>query len=287
MNIKYLHPQIGANMEKAVINLDKWGLMNCNNWFCAFGIADNHPKLGKNVEVSHTSEILNIEEKEDTYYLETHNSIYVCKLGDISKESHYRLEKTESKSKVAKVYNKYYRYKIYNLSKESEEPISKYGIRLKDEEIKEFERILKLTAFCDKEREESIKLHEARLLEEASKYSDSIFIDLSSISRGSKLAFNIKGKTGIVNPSVHLGIFTDTVLYEKSEKEIGHISFRYYVGYKDLTPYSWSENIERIVIHNNKGTAITFGDKILIKPDETVEILRKDYYKIEKKEKVE
>lgn len=276
----YNHHRKGRiTMSKAVINLDKWGLLNCDKFFCAFGIADNHPKLGKDVTVSHTSEILNIEEKDDTYYFETHNSIYVCRLGNISKETHFRLEKTNSRSKIASVYSKYYRYKMYNVARDKNEPISKYGIRLKDEEIKEFERILELTALCDKEREEKIKFHEAKLIEEASKYSDCIFIDLSSISRGSKAAFNINGRTGIINPCVHLGMFTDTVLYRNTEKMDDYIDFRYYVKYSGLETYSWTENIKRVIIHNNKGRAIYFNDKIVIEPDETVEITRESVYK--------
>lgn len=266
-------------MSKAVINLDKWGLLNYGKFFCAFGIADKHPKLGKNITVSHTSGIIKVEEKEDTYYFETHNSIYVCELGNISKDSHYRLDKTNSKSKVARVYTKYYRYKLYCMAKENNEALSKYGIRLNPNEREEFERIIELSALKNKEREEKIKLQNDKLIAEASKYSNCIFIDLSSISRGDNAAFNINGRTGIIKPFIHVGMFVDTMLYENTDNMDDYIDFRYYVRPMGLEPYSWTENIERVVIHNNKGVDIYFNHNITIKPDETVEILRKDIYK--------
>lgn len=117
------------------------------------------------------------------------------------------------------------------------------------------------------------------LLKEASKYDNCIFIDLSSISQESPAAFNIKGRTGIINPMQHIGMFTDTVLYINYDDKEEYIDFRYYVRHIGLETYSWTENIERVVIHNNKGRAIYFNDKILIGPDETVEIIRKDTYK--------
>lgn len=265
-------------MDKVVINLDKWGLLNYGSCFCAFGIADNHPRLGKNVTISHTSEILKVNETADAYEFETHNSVYVCKLGNICDDIPYEFNKTNSKSKVAKVYNKYYRYMLYKLAKHSEESTSKYGIRLKEEETNEFERLLELKALCDKEREEQIKLHEAKLLEEAVKYENCIFIDLSSISQGSKAAFNINGRTGIINPSQHIGMFTDTVLYINSDNKDDYIDFRYYVRFLGLETYSWTDNIEHVVIHNSKGSTISFNRGIKIEPDETIVINRDTEY---------
>lgn len=265
-------------MGKAIINLDRWGIYNHGSFFCAFGIADEHPKLGKNVIISHTSEILKVEEVEDAYKFETHNSIYVCKLGNITDEIPYNMPKTKRKSKVALVYNKYYRYMLYKLSKKSEESISKYGIRLNEEETKEFDRMLELAALCNKEREEKVKLHEAKLLEEASKYDNCIFIDLSSISQGSPAAFNIKGRTGIINPMQHIGMFTDTVIYGNYLDKSEYIDFRYYVRPLGMETYCWTENIEKVIIHNSKEHEIRFNRNRCIAPNETVIILRESVY---------
>lgn len=266
-------------MSKVIINLDRWGLLNHDdNFFCAFGIADRHPRLGKNAVISHTSEIINVEEIEDAYKFETHNSIYVCKFGNISDRRPYNLSRTKRRTKIALVYNKYYKYMMYLTSKLSEEHISKCEIKINDEEIQEFERILELTALCDKEREKKVKLHEDMLLEEASKYDNCIFIDLSSISQGSPAAFNINGKTGILNPVQHIGTFTDTVLYINSNNKDEYIDFRYYVRPLGLETYSWTENIERVVIHNSKEYAIRFNTETCIEPDKTVVILRESAY---------
>lgn len=265
-------------MDKVVINLDKWGMLNYGKCFCAFGIADNHPRLGKGVTISHTSEILKVEETVDAYKFETHNSIYVCNLGNISDDIPYEFSKTPSRSKVAKVYNKYYRYVLYRLSKYNEEDISKYGVRLNEEETKEFDRILELAALCNKERDEKAKLHEAKLLEEASKYQNCIFIDLSSISKGSTAAFNIKGRTGIINPMQHIGMVTDTVLYVNSDNKEDYIDFRYFVRHLGVETYSWTENIEQVIIHNSKGSTISFNKGISIEPDETIVINRNTEY---------
>ena len=94
------------------------------------------------------------------------------------------------------------------------------------------------------------------------------------------------GLSGIADKHPKLGsniTVSSTSEIVKVEYEEDGIDFRYYVGFKDITPYSWTENIEHVVIHNCKGHLITFNgaraEGIHIEPDETIVINRKDIIK--------
>lgn len=270
-----------------VINLSKWKLLNFGDWIGLSGIADKHPKLGNNITVSSTSEIVKVEYEEDGLRCFTKNSVYVCKYKDISFEDLHINNKSELDTDAGKLYNKYIRIVLYKI-RNSENCSCKISSNLKDicisqDKKDEFDKILKLATIGEKEYEQKIKKYEEELISKAREHDNCIFIDLTSVSTGGKLAFNINGKTGIINPSVHVGMFDDTVLYTNDENEEDGIDFRYYVGFKDITPYSWTENIEHVVIHNCKGHLITFNgarsEGIHIEPDETIVINRKDIIK--------
>ena len=85
-------------------------------------------------------------------------------------------------------------------------------------------------------------------------------------------AYNINGETGVLECSIHPGMFVDTVIYYNKERTI---DLRYYVRWSGMDTYQWTENIERVIIHNNKNREVYFNNKV-IGAGETVVIDRKD-----------
>lgn len=117
--------------------------------------------------------------------------------------------------------------------------------------------------------EEQEKQH---LIEIAGKYEDCIYIEVSSVHSGSKLAYHLGDAVGIVDPRVHSGMFQDSVLYMKyaTEEDPCALDFRYFPkGFGDvMETYSWSDNIRQAVIQNQKGHSLSFnGEEIA--PGET------------------
>ena len=121
---------------------------------------------------------------------------------------------------------------------------------------------------------------------------------MKQIARGDKLAYNIGGKIGLIEPALHIGNFQDSVLYmkyiedEEDENEVS-LDFRYWpMADKDDIPvfvmtddghyveqprehkvkekqkvktYSWSDNIKRAIIKNSSNILIEFnGQNIAI-----------------------
>ena len=67
-------------MEKAIVNMTQWSVYVYNEVYNLSGIADNHPKLGKETFVSYTSKLIRSEVVDDVLTYETKNTIYVCPL---------------------------------------------------------------------------------------------------------------------------------------------------------------------------------------------------------------
>ena len=160
------------------------------------------------------------------------------------------------------------------------------------------ERLSELMMIGRREIEEENKKQEEHLLEAAKKYEDCIYIEMKQIARGDKLAYNIGGKIGLIEPALHIGNFQDSVLYmkyiedEEDENEVS-LDFRYWpMADKDDIPvfvmtddghyveqprehkvkekqkvmtYSWSDNIKRAIIKNSSNILIEFnGQNIAI-----------------------
>lgn len=130
-----------------------------------------------------------------------------------------------------------------------------------------FEHITTLQVDGLREMEDMENKFDEHLIAIAKKYEDCIYIELSNINIGDKLAYNIGGYTGIIKPSVHVGMFQDSVLYmqyQQDEKTPG-LDFRYFPkGFSDVVEtYSWSDNILNVVIKNDTTRTISFnGDGI-------------------------
>lgn len=111
------------------------------------------------------------------------------------------------------------------------------------------------------------------MCEIARQYEDCVYIEVSNVEQGNKLAYHFGPHTGIVDPFVHLGMFQDSILYIQYGNENNDgcsMDFRYFpkmCGYS-METYSWSHNIKNVVVKNECSYDITFN-KALVKQGET------------------
>jgi len=230
-------------------NLGKTGKYNYN--LC--GNAENHPKLGKTY-IAHTSPLVKAEIKNNTLYYETLNTIYEAELKYMAMPTNFRIVFDASAPKdllnphlenIMQLENK--------LTRKEEESV----------EFTPFEmQCIQLMLSGSKDRESEIETEHLRLINEAKKYDNCVYMEVESVSAGSLVAFNIDDHTGVMEPYRHTGMMQDSILYR--DKETG-VDFRYWPNHSGLETYGWSENIERVVIKNMKGVDITFNHS-LIKP---------------------
>ena len=102
-----------------------------------------------------------------------------------------------------------------------------------------------------------------RLIGIASGYEDCVYIEISNVAGGNLLAYHIGEYVGVIEPSLHSGMFQDSILYLKyaTEDVPCSLDFRYWpMGWGDaLETYSWSDNIKQAVIKNETGYELRFN----------------------------
>lgn len=219
--------------------------------------------MGKFATIRRTSCLIDYKFENDVLYYETMNTMYICPL------KYMRIE--------------------YASPEDSKQLIEKYNnsdsildriivvlakLTLNKSPDRFMKHILSLVKEGTKETELMKLNYMNHLCDEAIKYEDSIYLELSNIEYGDLLAFNINGQSGIVEPSVHFGTFQDSVLYQfvddTGEKKI-NIDFRYFPGWFGSTvkTYVWNDCIKQAVIKNIRKNNVEFN-KTIIKPSETV-----------------
>ncbi|MBO5388909.1 MAG: hypothetical protein J6A59_12360 [Lachnospiraceae bacterium] len=269
-----------------ILNLTNWSLLKLNDYAGEYialsGIVDNHPRLGSNIRISHTSDILSVEYINDDLICHTRNSIYRCSKKYMQTDNICITSLSNSKTEIAELYNWYCKLCIYLSRKLKSKAIqiepSLKRIRLKAQEKEQFNSVIELLAIGKKELVAKLIEYENKLIEEASKYNDCIFMDVTSIGSGSKLAFNINGNTGILNPKLHVGNFRDSIIYGVYDKDKEYIDFRYFVDIMGMSPYSWSENIKTLIVHNSKGRDVFIYGNV-IHANETKKFSREEIFK--------
>ena len=245
-------------MGKAVVTMTNWELYVYEGRYNLSGNADNHPRLGKGTYVAHTSYLVDYEMKEDVLKYETRNTVYMCPLKYMRTTPYFN------------VIDKY-KEELIHLADNSFSILDKIisataKISLEKGNEDEFAKhILKLQAEGQKEIAEMEEKENMRLQELAKQYEDCVYIEVSNIGSGDKLAYHIGDCLGTINPSLHVGMFQDSVLYMKYDSgEEGDcaLDFRYFPrGFFDgeMETYSWSDNIKTAVIKNLKEGTIIFN----------------------------
>lgn len=112
----------------------------------------------------------------------------------------------------------------------------------------------------------------ARMIDIVKAYEDAIYIEVSNVNSGDKLAYHLGDYVGVVIPEFHSGMFQDSVLYMKygiEEDNDCRLDFRYFpMGFGSMETYSWSDNIQCAVIKNEEEMPIMFNGQN-ISPGET------------------
>lgn len=244
-------------MNFPIINMSRWMIHTYKDWIYLSGIADNHPKLGINAYVSQTSEIKEVVSyKDNILKVKTHNSIYVCPIKYLSK----RFVKNDIPN-------------INTIKPELYKVILLVN-KLADKDIMDDskQRYLNMIDLGEEELKQKKEEDNTRLISIVKDKENSIYLEVSNISYGNTLAYNINGETGVIEPEIHVGMFQDSILYMLENK----VDFRYFPKGTLMEIYSWSDNIERVIIKNIKKYDIKV-DEQLIKAGDTVEINKNDY----------
>ena len=273
-------------MEKAKVKMTNWELYVHDGRYNLSGTADNHPKLGRNVYIDRTSSMRDYKMEKDTLIYETRNTIYICPLKYMSTYPYvnvvlkYKLELThlseDSDSELDRIISASAKLSLQQDKKHPENLwFHDEFIELKEIKVKEDEylsEIKKKMKIGQKEIKEAVEKENARLMEIAKQYDDCVYLEVSCIFIGDKLAYHIAGYTGIIEPSLHSGMFQDSVLYMKyraSETDENSLDFRYFPkGMGDtIETYSWSDNIKQAVIKNRMAGKILFNG-VEVAPEE-------------------
>lgn len=267
---------------KAIVNMTSWALFVEDEYYSLSGTADNHPSLGKNTYVSSTSSLVSYTYENEVLTYETRNTIYVCPLKYMSTNPYrnvvpgYKEELTkrseQSDSPLDKIIEVAARISVI---RELEKPESRRFRRpeeddftIKDPEFFRNDFVTYVESIQEKAQQEIKAADEninMKLIEVAKQYEDCVYIEVSNVSSGSRLAYHIGEHTGVVEPHLHSGMFQDSVLYRKhGDEDDDALDFRYFpmgIFGDVMKTYSWSDNIVRAVIKNDCSYRIKFNDE--------------------------
>lgn len=250
-------------MDKATVNMTNWQLYVYDGVYNLSGTADHHPSLGKNVYVSRTSDLIDYSFTNDVLTYETRNTIYVCPLKYVTTRPYLNVVDT-------------YKEELTHLSEKTENvldqiisALAKLSIEVEAKDHEDFLNDSMLTGIKElqvkgqAEIEEMKQKENNRLIGIASGYEDCVYIEISNVAGGDLLAYHIGEYVGVIEPSLHSGMFQDSILYLKyaTEDVPCSLDFRYWpMGWGDaLETYSWSDNIKQAVIKNETGYDLQFN----------------------------
>lgn len=255
------------------VKLLKWQLCHeeVNNQivFYLTGTAERHPKLGRNAVLAFTSSVVdfNIDRDNKIVTFETRNTKYVC---DFKFFDTTEVQTVISKQKRMDTKTR----ELSNFSNECVAFTQYVKLRGTSEAVgkKEFEDWFKLLTIGEKELEERKIDNNKELITKASEYSNCIYMEIETISKGTNIAFNINGESGILEPLNQQYVQDNIIEYSDRQRKI---LFKYKPFGKIIEIHQISSNIERLVIHNSKGYEI-----IVDMPDRSYEIASNDTLEI-------
>jgi len=279
-------------MGKPIVNMTDWNLYVYEGRYNLSGVADAHPRLGRNTYITHSSSLERFSFERDVLTYETRNTIYVCPL-KYMKVYPYRNVVPEHKEKLAhldeqsdsildqiiaatarlalqadKVLEKEDPWMFLQVN--SWEALGLDADNMDDEMA---QKILRLSKEGQKEMAEAKEQEKKRLLDIVQQYEDSVYLEVSKVDTGDTLAYHLDTDMGTVVPQVHTGMFQDSVLYMKyaTEDDPCSLDFRYFpkgMFGDTMETYSWSDNIRQAVIKNVGERPLEFNHS-RIEPGET------------------
>jgi hypothetical protein len=259
------------------VNLIKWQLCHENDngqlVFYLTGTAERHPKLGRNAVLAFTSSVVNFEVDRDKKVVtfETRNTKYICDFKffdiDLDQKVITTTKNMDAKTReLSNFSNECVSFAKYVRLKESTNSVSKKNVESK---LDEWYDLLAIGTEELKER----KIDENKeLISNASKYSNCIYVEVETISRGTDIAYNINGEVGILESRNQQYVESNMIEYSDRQREL---LFKYVSFGNIIEVHNISDNIEKVVIHNNKGYNIIVDmleHSYELSPDETKEI---------------
>ena len=238
---------------KAMVTMTEWELYVYEARYTMSGRADYHPRMGKNAWVGRTSGLQDYRLEDDVLYYETRNTMYVCPL----------------KYMTVKPYKDVVRPYIKELSKLAEKSdgaleqiVSASACMALGEKNAMAEYIGKLQEVGQQELHEKERKENQKLYDIIKEYDQCIYLEMTDVDCGGKLAYHMEDRYGVISPMVHVGMFKDSVLYLHSEE---HIDFRYFPNgiFNSMETYSCSDNIKKIINKNMTEVPLSFNNEII------------------------
>lgn len=266
---------------KAIVNMTNWELYVYDERYNLSGLADNHPSLGKSAYVSRTSSLVSYTYENEVLTYETRNTIYVCQLKYMTTRPYSNVETSYKEKLTRRSENSISSLdKLIEASAKTsliwdiehteqselggEERTITDAKSLRDDFVT---HIMEIQVMGQKEIEEANDAMNTQLIEVAKKYENCVYIEVSNIECGDKLAYHLGEYTGIVEPILHSGMFQDSILYMKygMGNDECALDFRYFPkGFgNSIETYSWSDNIAQAVIKNACRFSIEFNHETI------------------------
>ncbi len=263
-------------MSKRNVVMRNWELYFYGGKYNLSGFADEHYRLGKRVHITYTTSVVDYKLEDNVLIYETENTIYRCPLkymtnypyGNVVTE--YKKQLVKRINEKSNILDRIIAVAALIALKNDEKDLESEKRTIKaDCTVNQlFEHITTLQVDGFREMVDMENQFHEHLITMAKKYEDCVYMELSNINRGDKLAYNIGGCTGIIKPLVHVGMFQDSVLYmqyHQDEKTPG-LDFRYFpkgLFLDTVETYSWSDNILNVVIKNDTTHIIYFNGEMI------------------------
>ncbi len=243
---------------KPIVKMTDWELYVYEARYTLAGRADYHPRMGENVGIGRTSSLKNYRLEDDVLYYETRNTLYICPLKYMTLEPYKDVIKPYLKNLL----------KMGQKSEDALEQIVSASACMALGEKSEMEAYIRnLQELGWQELREKERIENQRLYDIIKEYDSCIYIEMENVDFGGTLAYHMEDRFGVISPTVHVGMFQDSVLYLNSEELI---DFRYFpngIG-NSMETYSCSDHIEKIII-KNKTTAPLYFDEEPVGVEET------------------
>lgn len=263
-------------MVKPILYMKEWELYVYDGWYSLLGIVEAYPGYGKDVCMEPTAPMVRYSLDGDILTYETEDAVYICPLSCLTTVPYadfFYEDIEELKEQIKEMKNDLDRIVHVLVANALEEqpdgPEAEFVMRVR--ELQKRER---------QERREREEQEKERLVEEACKYEDCIYMELMSLTND-KIGYYLKEANGITEPKTRWGSTWNNcrvlfVMYPEGGNPC-RLDFRYFPDFSKngmgIKTYSWSKNIKQAVVKNTGGRVLTFNGCEL-QPGETKSFTR-------------
>ncbi len=273
MNIKDTgkYNDVGGCNEKnkPVVNMTDWEVNYYKGQYFLEGIAEYHPVMGRDACIYRTTAMISYDFREDVLTFETKNTVYSCPLKYMTESpfSNTVPDHIKELSLLADGSDDILERIVAASAKFALIKGTTFCRRMPVRVDPFMKHIQKLQRIGKEELRRKDEAENRRLADLLREHEDSIYIEVSNVHGGNRLAYHLGKEFGTVMPRVHTGMFQDSVLYmQYAGEDRCALDFRYFPkGWNDdiIETYSWSDNIRQAIIKNERDRTLTFNGTIL------------------------